>query len=162
MATCFHEPLQTLFDAWRAKGVAYSNARVCLACFLEGRFVQAHVSTCTADTLHYKKEPSSRAQFSSQPSSASFLSEHLCPQQAVVQEGRISAIGLLASDRTACPFFRCLATGHRRRAASRVGGPGACGGPAGETTCSFSQVPQAFAHLQRVAFGKIAVQVSEG
>jgi D-arabinose 1-dehydrogenase-like Zn-dependent alcohol dehydrogenase len=93
-------------------------------------------------------------------------------RSSLSQEGRIAIIGLLASDRISLPVLSLL--GNRASMAGNAVGPRRA--PEGlvrtvdllgirpviETTYSFSHVPQAFAHVQRGAFGKIVVQMSEG
>lgn len=89
---------------------------------------------------------------------------------AIVPGGRISVIGLLESDRFGLPILSLLGSrasivgisvGPRRvledvaRAVDLHGIK-----PVIDATYSFSQVPQAFAHLKRGAFGKVVIQVS--
>jgi NADPH:quinone reductase-like Zn-dependent oxidoreductase len=91
--------------------------------------------------------------------------------QAVVQGGRISVIGLLDSDMLSLPILPLLgsrasivgiAVGPRRALEDLVRTIDLlCIKPVIDATYPFSQVPQAFAHLQRGAFGKVVVQVSE-
>ncbi|MFT4509589.1 zinc-dependent alcohol dehydrogenase family protein [Caballeronia sp. 15711] len=91
--------------------------------------------------------------------------------QAVVQGGRISVIGLLDSDTLSLPILPLLgsrasivgiAVGPRRALEDLVRTIDLlCIKPVIDATYPFSQVPQAFAHLQRGAFGKVVVQVSE-
>jgi NADPH:quinone reductase-like Zn-dependent oxidoreductase len=91
--------------------------------------------------------------------------------QAVVQGGRISVIGLLDSDRISLPILRLLASrasivgiavGPRRALEDLVRAVDLLGiKPVIDATYAFSQVPEAFAHLRRGAFGKIVVRVSE-
>jgi NADPH:quinone reductase-like Zn-dependent oxidoreductase len=91
--------------------------------------------------------------------------------QAVMQGGRISVIGLLDADRISLPILPFLASrasivgiavGPRRALEDLVRAVDLLGiKPVIDATYAFSQVPEAFAHLQRGAFGKIVVQVSE-
>jgi NADPH:quinone reductase-like Zn-dependent oxidoreductase len=91
--------------------------------------------------------------------------------QAVAQGGRISVIGLLDSDRLSLPILALLASrasivgiavGPRRALEDLVRTVDLLGiKPIIDATYAFSQVPQAFAHLRRGAFGKVVVQVSE-
>lgn len=91
--------------------------------------------------------------------------------QAVAQGGRISIIGLLDSDRLSLPILSLLASrasivgiavGPRRALEDLVRTIDLLGiKPVIDATYSFSQVPQAFAHLQRGAFGKIVVRVGD-
>lgn len=91
--------------------------------------------------------------------------------QAVTQGGRISVIGLLDSDRLSLPILALLASrasivgiavGPRRALEDLVRTVDLLGiKPVIDATYAYSQVPQAFAHLRRGAFGKIVVRVSE-
>lgn len=91
--------------------------------------------------------------------------------QAVAQGGRISVIGLLDSDRLSLPILSLLASrasivgiavGPRRALEDLVRTVDLLGiKPVIDATYAFSQVPQAFAHLRRGAFGKIVVRVAE-
>jgi NADPH:quinone reductase-like Zn-dependent oxidoreductase len=91
--------------------------------------------------------------------------------QAVVQGGRISVIGLLDSDRLSLPILSLLASrasivgiavGPRRALEDLVRAVDLLGiKPVIDATYTFPQVPDAFAHLRRGAFGKVVVQVSE-
>lgn len=90
--------------------------------------------------------------------------------QAVANGGRISVIGLLESDQLSAPLMSLLA-----KRASIVGvavGPRRALedlirmvdrhtlAPVIDHTYRFTEVPQAFAHLQRGAFGKVVIEVS--
>jgi NADPH:quinone reductase-like Zn-dependent oxidoreductase len=91
--------------------------------------------------------------------------------QAAVQGGRISVIGLLDSDRLSLPILSLLASrasivgiavGPRRALEDLVRAVDLLGiKPVIDATYTFPQVPDAFAHLRRGAFGKVVVQVSE-
>ncbi|ABE36853.1 zinc-binding dehydrogenase family protein [Paraburkholderia xenovorans LB400] len=91
--------------------------------------------------------------------------------QAVVQGGRISVIGLLDSDRLSLPILSLLASrasivgiavGPRRALEDLVRAVDLLGiRPVIDATYAYSQVPEAFVHLRRGAFGKIVVQLSE-
>ena len=90
---------------------------------------------------------------------------------AVVQGGRISIIGLLDADSFTLPILPVLgsrativgiAVGPRRALEDLVRAIDLLGiEPVIDATYPFSQVPAAFAHLQRGAFGKIVVQVGQ-
>ncbi len=92
--------------------------------------------------------------------------------QAVSQGGRISIIGLLDADRFSLPILPVLASrasitgiavGPRRALEDLVRAVDLLGiRPVIDATYAFDQVPEAFAHLQRGAFGKIVVQANEG
>jgi NADPH:quinone reductase-like Zn-dependent oxidoreductase len=91
--------------------------------------------------------------------------------QAVAQGGRISVIGLLDSDRLSVPILSVLASrasivgiavGPRRALEDLVRAIDLLGiKPVIDATYAFSQVPQAFAHLRRGAFGKIVVRAGD-
>jgi len=90
---------------------------------------------------------------------------------AVVQGGRISIIGLLDADSFTLPILPVLgsrativgiAVGPRRALEDLVRAIDLLGiEPVIDATYPFAQVPAAFAHLQRGAFGKIVVQVGQ-
>lgn len=90
---------------------------------------------------------------------------------AVVQGGRISIIGLLDADSFTLPILPVLgsrativgiAVGPRRALEDLVRAIDLLGiEPVIDAAYPFSQVPAAFAHLQRGAFGKIVVQVGQ-
>ena len=90
---------------------------------------------------------------------------------AVVQGGRISIIGLLDADNFTLPILPVLgsrasivgiAVGPRRALEDLVRAVELLGiRPVIDASYPFAQVPAAFAHLQRGAFGKIVVQVDK-
>lgn len=89
--------------------------------------------------------------------------------QAVKQGGRISVIGLLDADRISLRILSLLASrasivgiavGPRRALEDLVRAVDLLGiKPVIDAVYPFAQVPQAFAHLQRGAFGKVVVEV---
>jgi len=90
---------------------------------------------------------------------------------AVVQGGRISIIGLLDADSFTLPILPVLgsrativgiAVGPRRALEDLVRAVDLLGiRPVVDATYAFEQLPQAFAHLQRGAFGKIVVAAGD-
>lgn len=91
--------------------------------------------------------------------------------RAVAQAGRISVIGLLDADSFTLPILSLLASrasvvgiavGPRRALEDLVRAVDLLGiRPVVDATYAFEQLPQAFAHLQRGAFGKIVVAAGD-
>lgn len=93
-----------------------------------------------------------------------------CSLQALTNGGRIAVIGLLESDQMSLPIMALL--GSRASISGISVGPRRALEdlvrmidrhaikPVIDQVYSFAEVPQAFAHLQRGAFGKVVIQVS--